>query len=428
MSHRLQRRGLALLAALIKNLLLALLLLQMAAMPSFAATFTVRRGINLDAWITWPAEEKWNDEAVLRPFPEWRRTVHLADLKALKADGFDFIRMPVDPLAFLSPKTASYRGDLYQDVLDAARLVNKAGLKVIVDLHLMPNGSDRSAGMQSVMSDPELFQAYLDVVRRMGRTLAEEDPHAVAFELMNEPIVDCETAAGRASWNGKLKQLFAAARASATRLTLVLTGGCWSSAKGLSAVDPKEIPDGNILWTFHSYDPFVLTHQGATWAGDFIRYVKGVPYPPYDHPEAFQAALDATRARIKADAPWARRAGLLAYLDEQVATVDTPERLKATMNRPFDTAAKWADLHGIPRHDIFLGEFGMIRQEYGSKALMPAAWRAAYVRDMIHLAEDHGFGWSLWSYSGAFGVVQTYDGQAAEPDVLDAIRALQPVH
>jgi hypothetical protein len=415
------------LAALIKKLFLAFLLLQMAAGPAFAAAFTVRRGINLDAWITWPPEKKWGDETVLRPFPEWRRTVHLADLKALKADGFDFVRMPVDPVVFLSPRTAAYRDGLYSDVLDAVRLVNEAGLKVIVDLHLMPSGSDRSAGMQSVMSDPRQFAAYLDVVRRMGLTLAQEDPHMTAFELMNEPIVDCDTAAGRAEWDAKLKKLFAAGRASATRLTLVLAGGCWSSARGLSTVDPKDIPDDNILWTFHSYDPFVLTHQGATWAGDFIPYVKGIPYPPYAHPKAFRTALAATRARIKKDAPLARRAGLLSYLNEQVATVDTPKELKATMARPFETAAKWADRYGIPHGNIFLGEFGMIRQEYGSATIMPAAWRAAYVGDMIALAEAHGFGWSLWSYSGAFGVVQTYDGKAAEPDVLNVIRDLKPV-
>jgi hypothetical protein len=415
------------LAALIKKLFLAFLLLQMAAAPSFAAAFTVRRGINLDAWITWPPEAKWSDETVLRPFPEWRRSIDLADLKALKADGFDFVRMPVDPVVFLSPQTAAYRDGLYSDVLAAARLVNEAGLKVIVDLHLMPNGPGRSAGMQSVLDDPKLFSAYLDVVRRMGLTLAEEDPHRVAFEVMNEPIVDCGTAAGRAEWKRKLKKLFAAARASATRLTLVLAGGCWSSAEGLSTVDPRAIPDANILWTFHSYDPFVLTHQGASWAGDFIRYVKGIPYPPYAHPKAFRKALAATRARIGKDAPWARRAGLLAYLDEQAATVDTPEELKATMARPFETAAKWADRYGIPHHDVFLGEFGMIRQEYGSSTIMPAAWRAAYVGDMIGLAEAHGFGWSLWSYSGAFGVVETYDGKAAEPDVLNVIRALKPL-
>ena len=112
----------------------------------------------------------------------------------------------------------------------------------------------------------------------MARTLAEEDPAQVAFEPMNEPVIDCD-ADGTGLWPERQQRLFAAARASATRLTLVLTGACYSSAEALARIDPKAIPDDNIIWTFHSYEPFLLTHQGATWAGDFIPYVTGLPYP-----------------------------------------------------------------------------------------------------------------------------------------------------
>ncbi len=55
---------------------------------------------------------------------------------------------------------------------------------------------------------------------------------------------------------------------------------------------------------------------------------------------------------------------------------------------------------------------------------MPAEYRAAYVRDMIARAEAHGFAWSVWSYGGAFGIVDAFDGDKAEPDVMDAIRSL----
>ncbi len=79
-----------------------------------------------------------------------------------------------------------------------------------------------------------------------------------------------------------MKQAFAAARASATRLTLVLSGACWGGAEGLAKIDPKDIADDNIIWSFHSYDPFILTHQGATWAGDFAAHVYGLPFPLHD--------------------------------------------------------------------------------------------------------------------------------------------------
>ncbi len=72
----------------------------------------------------------------------------------------------------------------------------------------------------------------------MASTLASEDPSEVAFELMNEPV---DQLRGRRQQLGptQLKQLFAAARAAATRLTLILSGGCWGTAEGLVALDPR---------------------------------------------------------------------------------------------------------------------------------------------------------------------------------------------
>jgi hypothetical protein len=415
----------ALLGSMIKTLMAALLALGALVLPAGAATFSLKRGLNLDQWVTWPAEDKWGDRQAILPFPEWRRFLKEDDLKALRDAGFDFLRMPVDPAPFLSDRTTALREDLYASVLDSARMINRAGLKVIVDLHLIPAGGSRGIGMSEVMRDPAVFDAYTELVRKMARTLAKEDPDRVALELMNEPVADCD-ADSASPWPDRQKRLFAAARASATRLTLILTGGCYSSADSLARIDPTAIADDNVIWAFHSYDPFLLTHQGAGWAGDFIPYVTGLPYPLTAVPKAqLDMRLDTIRDRIRAEAPWARRSGLLAYLDEQVATMDSPEKLLAVMDEPFRTVDAWAKANGVKPQDITLGEFGMIRKEYGNGFVMPAGYRAAYVRDMIARAEAHGFSWSVWSYGGAFGVVDAFDGEKAEPDVMDTIRSLR---
>jgi hypothetical protein len=414
----------ALLTAMIKTLMSALLVMAASALPGQAASFSMKRGLNLDQWVTWPGEDQWGDAKATLPYPEWRKFLKEDDLKALKAAGFDFLRMPVDPSPFLSAETKALREDLYASVLDSARMINRAGLKVIVDMHLIPAGGNRGIGMTQVMDDPTTFDAYVEVIREMAHTLAAEDPAQVAFEPMNEPIVDCDTD-GTSLWPERQKKLFAAARASATRLTLIMTGACYSNAASLVKIAPKEIPDDNIIWTFHSYDPFLLTHQGATWAGDFIPYVTGLPYPLTSVPRAeLDATLDAIRARIKAEAPWARQSGLLAYLDEQVAGMDTQEKLLGVMDAPFEKVEAWAKANGIKPQNITLGEFGMIRQEYGNPYVMPPKYRAAYARDMIARAEAHGFSWSIWSYGGAFGVIDAFNGEKAEPAVMDAIRSL----
>lgn len=409
---------------MIKTLMAALLVLAAFAWPSHAATFTLKRGLNLDQWVTWPGENQWSDAKAILPYPEWRKFLGDDDLKALKNAGFDFLRMPVDPSPLLSDQTVALRDDLYVSVLDSVRMINRAGLKVIVDMHLIPAGGSRKIGMAEVMDDPLTFDRYIDMVRKMARTLAGEDPAQVAFEPMNEPIVDCDSD-GTSLWPDRQRKLFAAARSSATKLTLVLTGACYSAASSLEKIDPTAIPDDNVIWTFHSYDPFLLTHQGATWAGDFIPYVTGLPYPLTAMPQAqLNVTLDAIRARIKAEAPWTRRSGLLAYLDEQVASMDSPDKLLGLMDAPFKKVAAWAKANGIKPENITLGEFGMIRQEYGNAYVMPAEYRAAYVRDVIARAEAHGFSWSVWSHGGAFGIVDAFNGDKAEPDVMDAIRGL----
>jgi len=389
-----------------------------------AATFEARRGINLDIWTTWPGEDRWDERDAILPFPEWRRSVTADDLARLKAAGLDFVRMPVDPAPFLSARTSALREDLYASVVASVRMVNAAGLKVIVDLHLIPKTPNRSIGMAQVMEDEAFFERYLGVVRKLGVLLAKEDPQRVAYELMNEPTVGCEGSDQR-GWEDRLMRLFAAARSSATRLTLILSGSCWGSAEGLAALDPEIVPDANVMWSFHSYAPFLLTHQGATWAGDFIPHVTGLPYPPDALPKAdLAAAVEAIRETIRRDAPLTRRAGLLAYLDEQLAELDTPEELRAVMAEPFQRVADWAKLRGVPPSGILLGEFGMVRQEYGTEHVMPARYRAAYLSDMIGLAEERGYAWSMWSYGGAFGIVDEFDNRKAEPDIMDMIRTL----
>lgn len=417
------RDRMALLGATIKNSLVALLLVMALAMPSTAATFSMKRGINLDNWATWPSEDKWGDANAILPFPEWRRTVGAKGLKALKADGFDFVRMPVDPAPLMAAASAGLRDRLMADVLASARLANAAGLNVVVDLHTIPWGDDRSVSTGKLLDDPALFERYLDMLREVASTLSQEDPHKVALELFNEPTSNCD--AGDRTWPDTAKRLFAAARASATRLTLVIPGACWGNAEGLSRLDPAEFPDHNLIWTFHAYPPFLITHQGASWAGDVAMYTAGIPYPPDSvSPDELGAALDAIKTRVRDEAPFLRRDGIISYIDEQMALVSTPEKLRAVMEKPFADIEAWATAHGVEKQNIFLGEFGMIRQEYGKAVVTKPAWRAAYTRDMIAIAEKHGFAWAIWSYGGAFGVVETYEGEKAEPDVIKAVKTL----
>ena len=190
----------------------------------------------------------------------------------------------------------------------------------------------------------------------------------------------------------KLKLLHYAARSATSRLTLILSGACWGGSEGLAKLNPKDFADDNVIWSFHSYDPFILTHQGATWTGDFMPHVYGLPFPLHDADRVeLDKTLDEIRARITKDAPRARRSGHLAYFDEEVAKIMTRDGLAAAMDRPFTIVSEWEKTNKVDPASIMLGEFGMIRQEYGNPLITPGKTRAAYVKAMAQRAEKAGF-------------------------------------
>jgi endoglucanase len=390
-----------------------------------AATFQAKRGISLDIWVTWPDESKWGDEKVMLPFPEWRKTVGKKQLGDLKAAGFDFVRMPIDPSPFLSEKSAALHDKLFEEVAASVDLIAKSGLKVIIDLHALPAGGNRSIGTKEILNDSKLFEAHAALVKRMAVVLTEHIPESVALELFNEPTIDCQDD-GTNDWPAKLKALHDAARSATSRLTLILSGACWGGSEGLAKLNPKTFADDNLIWSFHSYDPFILTHQGATWTGDFMPHVYGLPFPLHDADKGeLEKSLDAIRARIKKDAPKTRRSGHLSYLDEEIAKIATEPGLASAMDKPFTIVSDWAAANNIDPSNIILGEFGMIRQEYGNPITVPGKTRAAYVKAMAGRAEAAGFMWSVWSYGGAFGLVDGFDGAKAEADVVEMLRGMK---
>jgi endoglucanase len=385
-----------------------------------AATFTMERGLNLDIWTTWPEPEHWDDEEVLANFPEWRKGLAAGNLADIRKAGFDFVRVPIDPAIFLEDASEERIGRLIKGTLASIDLLHKAGLKVVVDFHLIPSDT-RKIGTKQVIADTALFERYLVMVERVGKALAATDPATTAFEPLNEPVIDCDPQAAP-RWPPMLKRLYASARRAAPAHTLVLSGGCWSSAWGLDKINPSDFGDDNIIWTFHTYEPYFLTHQGADWTGDVMSYVEGLPYPPDLLGEkALAERLAAIRKTIAQKAPEERKSAFLAGLDSMAGGVKNAAQAREKLEEPFQKAEGWGKAHGIPPERIYLGEFGMIRQEYQKQFRMPSAWRAAYLKDMTQAAEKRGYAWSVWSWGGAFGITLDDDKRQLDPVILKGL-------
>ncbi len=149
----------------------------------------------------------------------------------------------------------------------------------MVDIH----NEDRAAELNPAWQD-----AFVKFWGALAGRLAKFDPDLTMLEIINEPVFDKR----EEEWNTLNARLAAAIRENAPQHTIVSTGPNWGGIDGLKKL--KLLPDRNVVYSFHCYDPFPFTHQGATWARRRREAAARVPYP--SSPEAVAPLAPALEA------------------------------------------------------------------------------------------------------------------------------------
>ena len=396
----------------------ALLLGSPVQAETSADRFAPRHGLNFEIWTDWlTTEQMVTTPGFLDQYPDWRHNASPEGIAALAPMGFDFVRLPMDPAPLLRLGPGPRQDALIAQIVEGAALVQSTGLKVIVDMHSIPRAGE-SWGTDSIVSDAALFAALVALVGKVATALNGMDPDRTALEVLNEPTGDCDAiaqGAGPMTWPDQLTRLYRAAPSAAPDLPLILSGACWGGVPGLTVVDPARF-DANVLWSFHSYDPFLFTHQAALWSAGPNAHFSGLPYSP-------ETIDDALAARLVAEA--------VARAVAAGATDMTPEVLAKAMadyrragrdavGAEVAEAAAWADRHGIPQGRLILGEFGAMRGDFQGVRFNTSA-RDAFLEDKRRAAETAGIGWAVWVWTGSFGVAEDDARRALAPGTCAAL-------
>ena len=392
------------------------------AMPAIARAqargLRLRRGMNLWPWFSltreFPAPRTDYDWP---PFQGDRAIPVHGDLAALRSAGIDFVRLPVDPGPLLAFSGAQ-RERLFADIVGAIELCNDEALTVVVNLH--PNGATHHYNPGNLVGDvtAPLFTRYLGLVRDLAARLARLDPARVAFEPLNEPPQSC----GAADWTVMQSELLRTARIAASSLTLVATGACGGMIAGLETLDPARVGDPNVIYTFHFYEPYVFSHQGAPWmSGESIyRYLNAVPWPASAGTK--QKTLAAVTARMAADGatPAAEKREVAKTIDRVLDEYFNADPDKRFIGRYFARVTAWADRHRVARERILLGEFGALRSDDRYVAA-GAADRARYIRDVREVCETAGMPWAFWNMFDGMGLTIDDWSRTFDPAIVAAL-------
>jgi endoglucanase len=280
----------------------------------------LRRGVNVLGY-----DPIWTDPAKGR-----FQQSHFAEIRR---GGFDFVRVNLHAFRHMDAKNRLKPAFLQRlDWIVENALA--AGLSLILDEH------DFNACADNV----DICRKRLSAFWRQVAPRYKDAPPTVLFELLNEPHdkLDADT------WNALYPEILAIVRQTNPTRRVIIGPTQWNSREKL---DTLKLPanDRNIIATFHYYDPFPFTHQGASWVAE-MKTVKGVTW-----------GTEAERAQLAAD---------------------------------FDKVAAWAKANN---RQVLLGEFGAY-----DRSGTPTELRAAYTEAVAREAERHGFSWAYWQFDSDF--------------------------
>ena len=276
---------------------------------------------------------------------DWGVRVEEDYLATIADAGFDTVRIPVR-WSNHADETAPYTIDetFMERVHEVVDWALEADLKVILNVH----------HYEEIMSNP---QAHTERLEALWRQIAEsftDYPDTVIFELLNEPFNEI----GHTLWNALYPDLIAVIRESNPERLLLFGGDMWNSAYSLDNLILPEDTD-NLIVTFHFYEPFTFTHQGAEWTDGADAWLG----------TTFGSAADMT-----------------------------------LIQTTFDKVQAWGIEHQMP---IILGEFGAY-----SRAPMES--RLLYTETVRQAAEERGFGWCYWEFASGFGIYDPVSHQFNE--------------
>ena len=313
---------------------LLILLLCLLSGPAFGQP-ELSRGINVTGWFRFPVSR---DPTVLAHYISDQA---LADLRAA---GFDFIRLAVDP-ELLDTNA----------LLLAIRRIQRQGLTVIVSPH------PQDWRLES--TDSAKLLRFWHIVAPALRTL---DPARTVPEVVNEPVFLNDPA----GWGRLQHQVLTVIRAALPQSMIVLTGQDWGSIAGLLAQVPEDDP--NVIYSFHFYDPADLTSLAAYRSDVDHGALAALPFPAgggCDVPATDRPTRDLIRYHCASNWNAAHVAGEI------------------------ERAAGWAQRHHVR---LLAGEFGAT-----TRLNRPA--RLAWLQTVRQDLEKKGISWTLWGYDDIMG-------------------------
>lgn len=285
------------------------------------------------------------------------------DFINIQSLGFDVIRLPIN-LHYMTGGEPDYvLDDLFLENLHrVADWAEELQIHLIFDNHTFSVVDD---------TDPEVGVILNKVWGQMAIQFADRSEY-IYYEVLNEPhgIAD-------AVWNNIQQEVVETIRQHDTVHYIVIGPAGWNSYHNLSAMPVYD--DEKLIYTFHFYDPFLFTHQGASWTNPSMEDVENIPFP-YD-------------ADSMPSCPPVYNGTWIASNYNSYPEDGTVEKVRELI----DIAVQFRDQRNVP---IYCGEFGVYQPTSQENH------RVNWYRTVGAYLDSMEIAWTMWDYHGGFGLFE----------------------
>ena len=299
-------------------------------------------------------------------------------LDFLAEEGFNFVRVPTDYHFWTEDFDYFHPNEEVLQLIDRyVAACRERGLHMSLNLHRAPgyciNNNERER--DNLWTDKIAQDAFVFLWETFAKRYQDVPVEALSFDLVNEPPALNQYGMTRESHAAIMRRTAAAIRAVTPEREVVIDG------LGGGHMAMPELADLGATHSGRGYMPMAISHYRASWWPEGME----LPEPVYPGLE------------------W----GMNIWNQDTLRTFYQPWRA--------------VEAQGVKVH---IGECGCYNQTPNDVALR-------WFTDLFGLYKEFGWGFALWNFEGAFGIVEhgrpgaqyeAYKGYRVDRDLLDVIK------
>ncbi len=281
-------------------------------------------------------------------------------LESIAAQGFETVRLPVAFDHFMADSYAQLNDNILEKLHEIYKWCESLNLKLVIVYHY-----GKLSNQNRYSENDRIIRIWKQVMGSMKRYSCSH----LFYELYNEPTTDMEV------WKSTANTLIRELRKEDSDRIFIIGGANYNGINELLNMGRLAVDDGKILYTFHFYEPYIFTHQGADWTPEKT-FITGFPYPYsarkmpalYNAPPESQIAQD--YERYPREANYESLLKRLQWIKEEADRLNLP----------------------------------LICTETGVINLAPPKSKSAYLSDITRIMKELGIPVMLWDFNDKFSI------------------------